>query len=165
MQPNRLTPVIVSTIVMVLASVLPFLNMLCCIGIPLGGFIGVGNLFKQTQALNIKFEMKDAFIIGALSGILAGIIVAGINLMFTLFTHVNPIDDMLKIFTDMKLTIDPGVESYMEKLSSEFNDKGFSPTLTIFQLVFNIVFYPIFGMIGASIGASIFSKRMNKPHA
>ena len=163
MQPNRLTPVIIATVIMVLVSVMPFLNMLCCIGIPLGGFIGVSNLFKQTQKLNTKFETKDGILIGVFSGILAGIIVAGVNLMFTLFTHVNPINEMLDVFSQLKLSIDPGVENYMNKLSSEYSDKGFSPTLTIFQLITNLIFYPLFGMIGAILGVSILSKRAKKP--
>ncbi len=163
MQPNRLTPVIIGAIIMIVVSVLPFLNMLCCIGIPLGGFLGVSNFFKQTQKLNTPFESKDGMLIGLFSGILAGIFVAGINLMFTLFTHINPINDMLDLFAQMKLSIDPGVENYMNKLSAEYNDRGFSPTLTIFQLITNIIFYPLFGMIGAMIGVSIFKKRINKP--
>ncbi|CAN5402746.1 hypothetical protein BH10BAC5_BH10BAC5_07730 [soil metagenome] len=163
MQPNRLAPVVISTVIMVLVSVMPFLNMLCCIGIPLGGFLGVSNFFKQTQNLNTKFEIKDGVLIGVFSGVLAGIIVAGVNLMFTLFTHVNPINEMLDLFSQMKLNIDPGVENYMQKLSAEYNDKGFSPTLTIFQLLTNLIFYPLFGMIGAVIGVSIFSKRIKRP--
>ncbi len=160
--PNRLFPIIFGTLTMTFISVFPllnFINLLCCAGIMLGGFAGVFYYNKQIQNTQIELTTKDGGIIGLLCGIVSAVLVSGINLLLTLFSDVNPITEAFAFLDKFGQEVPPEVTETMDKFSDEFNQYGFSPTLSIFSLVMNLIIYPLFGAIGAIIGVSIIKKR------
>ena len=162
---NKIKPVITGTLIMTAIAVLPVLNLInvfCCAGIMAGGFAGVYSYKKQLEPSGQFPEIKDAGMIGILSGILAAVFVTGFGLLISLFSDVNPMLDIMNSLDGMGFDMPPEMLSYIEKFSQEFNEHGFSPTITIISFVSNIILYPLFGSIGALIGVSVLNKNKTK---
>jgi len=160
--PNKLTPVILSAAIMVVLSTVPLLNLVntfCCMGIILGGFMGVTYYSKQMISNNLLLSQKDSLLIGLLSGIISAIINTGITLAVSLFSKENPMSEMMEILSQMGRQVPPEAMEIMDKLSQEFTKYGYSPTLTIITFVMNIILYPLFGMLGSFIAYQIYKKK------
>lgn len=159
-QPNRMIPIIYGTFVMTLISIFPFINFInlfFCSGIILGGIVGVFIYNKQIAGTQLKLTSKDGVMIGILCGILSGVLVSSFNFIFMLMSKHNPIDETLNLLKDFSLP--PEIVVQMNKFSDEFNNYGFSPTISIVSLLSNLIIYPLFGMIGAVIGVTIINKK------
>lgn len=164
--PNKLSPVIVSSVIMVLLSSVPFLNLIntfCCMGIILGGFIGVTFYAKQVQGMNLALTQKDSILIGLLSGIIAAIVNTGVSVAISLFSKINPMGEMMDMMSQLGTQMPPEAMQIMDKLSQEYTKYGYSPTLTIITLVMNIILFPLFGILGSFIAYQI-HKRKNLQH-
>lgn len=160
--PNKLTPVIISTAVMIVFSSVPGLNLIntfCCMGIILGGFIGVNYYSRQLIANNLLLSQKDSILIGLLSGIIAAIVNTGVSLAVSLFSKINPMAEVMEMMSTMGRQVPPEAMEIMDKLSQEFTKYGYSPTLTIITFVINIILYPLFGMLGSFIAYQIYKKK------
>jgi len=163
--PNKILPIVTGTIIMTMIATIPIINLInvfCCAGIIVGGFAGVYTYWKQLQNTGIMLTAKDGGMIGILCGILSAIFVTGFGVLISLFSDINPMLDVMKAFDDMGLQMPPEMIQYLEKFSDEFNQHGFSPTITIFSFIFNLLLYPLFGSIGALIGVSLLNKKNNQ---
>lgn len=162
--PNRLLPVVMATLVMTIlynVPVLSFINVFCCAGIILGGFAGTYFYSKEIARTNLQLENKDGVIIGVLAGIISAIIATGINLLLTMFIEQNPITEVMKIFEQVDLP--PEIFDEISKLSNEYNQYGYSPTMTIISFIMHIILFPLFGALGGMIGVSVFKKKNLMP--
>lgn len=160
--PNRITPIIYGTTVMTLIAVIPVLsliNVFCCAGIILGGFAGVYTYWKQLNNTGIILTTKDGGMIGILCGILSAVFVTGIGLLISLFSETNPMLEIMNAFEEMGFQMPPEMLMYLDRFSAEFNEHGFSPTITIFSFISNMIIYPLFGSIGAILGVSYLNKK------
>ncbi|HMS34931.1 MAG TPA: hypothetical protein PKC91_12690 [Ignavibacteria bacterium] len=160
--PNRITPIIYGTAVMTLIAVFPVLNLInvfCCAGIILGGYAGVYVYWKQLQNTGLTLTIKDGGMIGILCGILSAIFVTGFGLLLSLFSDSNPMIEIMKTFDDIGFQMPPEMSQYLDKFSEEYNEHGFSPTITIFSFISNMILYPLFGSIGAILGVSFLNKK------
>ncbi len=159
-QPNRMIPIVYGTFIMTSISVLPFINfvnLFFCSGIMLGGLAGVFIYNKQIENTQTDLNSKDGVMIGILCGILSGILVSAFNFAFMLMSKQNPVDETLSFLKDFSLP--PEIVVQMNKFSDEFNQYGFSPTISIVSLFSNLIIYPLFGMIGAVLGVTIIKKK------
>lgn len=162
--PNRITPIIYGTATMTLISILPvlsFINIFCCAGIIAGGFVGVYIYWKQLKNTSFVLTTKDGGMIGILCGILSAVFVTGFGLLISLFSNSNPMLEVMKSFDDLGFQIPQEMTLYLEKFSNEFNEHGFSPTITIFSFISNIILYPLFGSVGAILGVQFLNKKNN----
>ncbi len=163
MQPdNKLFPVIIGTFTMTFIALFPILNLLnlfCCAGIMAGGFAGVFYYSRQLVKTGQTVSSKDGGMIGILSGVLSAVIISGFGLVFSLFSNQNPMNEMINTFDSIGVDIPPTAYEFLEKFSNEFNEHGYSPTLTIFSFITNLIIYPLFGSIGAIIGVSVLKKK------
>jgi hypothetical protein len=160
--PNRITPIIYGTAVMTLIAVFPILNLInvfCCAGIILGGYAGVYVYWKQLHNTGLALTTKDGGMIGILCGILSAIFVTGFGLLLSLFSDTNPMLEIMKTFDDIGFQMPPEMSQYLDKFSNEYNEHGFSPTITIFSFISNMILYPLFGSIGAVLGVSFLNKK------
>lgn len=160
--PNRITPIIYGTAVMTLIAVFPVLNLInvfCCAGIILGGYAGVYTYWKQLQNTGQALTTKDGGMIGILCGILSAVFVTGFGLLLSLFSETNPMLEIMKTFDDIGFQMPPEMSQYLDKFSNEYNEHGFSPTITLFSFISNIILYPLFGSIGAILGVSYLNKK------
>lgn len=160
--PNKLAPVLVSSIVIIIISLFPFLNFInlaCCAGVILGGGAGTFYYISQLKKVGEVIQYKDAAAIGILSGILSALVVVIFTTLITMAMHQNPIPEIYKIFDANKIQIPPEAEQFMQKISAEYNKNGFSITLTLITLGCDIITYPLFSTIGALLAVTIFGKR------
>ncbi|MEO6696100.1 MAG: hypothetical protein ABIY50_12165 [Ignavibacteria bacterium] len=163
--PNKILPIIIGTMVMTMISAIPILNLInvfCCAGIIAGGFAGVYSYWKQLQNSGVLLTSKDGGMIGILCGILSAIFVTGFGVLISLFSDINPMLDLMKGFDEMGIQMPDQMIQYMDKFSEEFNQHGFSPSITIFSFIFNLILYPAFGSIGALLGVSLLNKKNNQ---
>lgn len=163
-QPNRLAPVIYSTATITLLAVLPFVNLLqfvCCANAILGGVIAANIYNKELANTGINIEFKDGMIMGVLSGVLSSIIVTGINIIILLFSNINPIGEVNIMLEQMNQPVTPEMNEILQYFSDEFSKYGFSPTMSIIQLIGSMVLYSAFASIGAAIAISMIRKKRN----
>lgn len=161
---NKIKPVITGALIMTAIAILPvisLINVFCCAGIMAGGFAGVYSYKKQLESLNQYPEMKDGGMIGILSGILSAVFVTGFGLLISLFSDSNPMLDIMNSLDGIGFDIPPEMLGYIEKFSREFDENGFSPSITIISFLSNIILYPLFGSIGAIIAVTILQRKKN----
>jgi hypothetical protein len=129
-------------------SYLAVINVLCCLGVILGGAIAVQ---QYTAIERTSVEAGDGALLGALAG-------AGGVIISTL------LDQALKPFQlDSQSIMQDALQTYMENMQGtdampqqalQGGDPGIGMMLV--SLVFGLVLYGVFGAIGGAIGASIF---------
>lgn len=142
--------------------VLNLINIFCCAGIAIGGFAGVYVYKKQTVKSGLSLNSKDGGMIGLLSGLLSAVIVSGFGLLISLYSQSNPVLDFLNTIHDAGISIPDDMTVYLESISNDFNQKGYSPTFILISFVSNLILFPLFGSIGALIGVSVLNKN-NSP--
>ncbi|MCD4844155.1 MAG: DUF5518 domain-containing protein [Methanosarcinales archaeon] len=123
-------PVLISGIPAGLISVIPFIHCLCCVWLILFGFLSAYLFKKDTGTL----EIEDGVISGALTGLVAFVIMMILSIIFIFF----------------KVGISPlmGEDMAMQGIMS-----GFSLLFILFTGLIQIIVFPIFGAIGGIIGA------------
>lgn len=162
--PNKMTSIIYGTLVMTMSAIVPvlnFINLICCAGIIAGGFVGVYNYWRQLQNAGLQLTSKDGGMIGILCGILSAVFVTGFTLIISLFSDTNPMLEFIKTFDELGIQTPPEMNHYIERFSNEFNEYGFSPTISIISFISNLIIYPLFGTIGAILGVSLLNKKRN----
>lgn len=160
--PNKLTPVIIGSVIMIVISLLPGLNLLnlvCCAGILAGGFGGTYYYNNQLKKTGQLIRFKDGAAIGFLSGVFSAVIIVIFSTLLAMLVKQNPIPEFFKLIDSQGITIPPEMDRFMQKISDEYSKNGFSFTLTIITFVVDIITYPIFGALGGIIAAAIFTRR------
>lgn len=160
--PNKLTPVIISTIVIIVISLTPVLNIVnifCCSGVVMGGVLGTIYYNNQLRKAESEIKFKDAFMIGLLSGILSAVIVVLISTIITLTLNQNPVPDFYRLIDEGGFQIPPQAEEFLKKVSDEYSRNGFSITLTLISLAFDLIAYPLFSVIGALLTVSVLTRK------
>jgi len=159
---NKLKAIIFGALVMTTISFVPLVNLICCMGILLGGYAAVSSYGKKQTDPDYRIKNKDGILLGLFSGLLAAVIVTGINLLLSLLSKENPFTDMMPQIEKYINTIPPELKNQFQKLTDEFDKFGFSPTLTIITLISNLIIYPLFGAIGGLFGVILNKKNKNK---
>lgn len=161
-QTNKLLPVLLGAFVITFISVFPLLNLInivCCAGIMVGGFVGVHLYNKECLKYNQELTNKDSVFIGLLSGIFSAVLVSVFTVLTTMFAEVNPIQEVVDMMQQFGFPTTPETDQILNSLSDEFDKHGFSPTLSVITFVLNLIIYPLFAMLGALISYSIIKKR------
>lgn len=164
MQPSKFTPVIVSTVVIVVISLFPFLNfinLLCCAGVIFGGAAGTAYYHNQLSKTGGMIQYKDGVAIGVLSGIISALIVVIGTTLMTMIVNQNPIPEIINFIDSHGMQIPPEADKFLQKISEEYVKNGFSITLTLISLVFDLISYPIFSAIGGMLTVAVYTKRRN----
>jgi len=160
--PNKLAPVLISSIIIIIISLFPFLNfvnMLCCAGVIFGGAAGTFFYINQLKKIGEFVQYKDGAAIGILSGIVSALVVVIFTTLLTMIIHQNPIPEIFSIFDKQGIILPPEAEKFMQKISGEYSKNGFSITLTLMTLAADIISYPLFSAIGGMLAVTVFGKR------
>ncbi len=163
-QPNKLSAVLLSSVIIIIISVVPLLNFInlgCCAGVIFGGAAGTFFYNKQLKSAGEIIHYKDGAAIGILSGIVSALIVVIFTTLLSMIVNQNPIPEMYKIFDQYGYNLPPDASRFLEKISDEYAKKGFSITLTLISLAVDLVTYPLFSALGGLLAAGILSKREN----
>ncbi len=131
-------------------SYLQFINVVCCLGVIIGGAIAVQ---QYTSVERTAIESGDGALLGAMAGA-AGVIVSAI------------LDQVLKPFRlDSQSVVQDSLQRYLENMEGQSaipeaalqGGEG-SIGMIVVSLVFGMVLYAVFGAIGGAIGAAIFGE-------
>ncbi len=157
-QPSKFTPVIISSVVIIVISLFPFLNfvnLLCCAGVIFGGTAGTAYYNNRLKKVGGQIQYKDGVAIGILSGIISALIVVIGTTLMTILVSQNPIPEVYKMLDMQGITIPPEIDKYLQKISDEYSKQGFSITLTLVTLIVDIITYPVFSAVGGMLAVAI----------
>ncbi len=156
MTPRQQSILVGAVVIGILStSYLSFINVICCLGVIIGGVVATQQYTTRASAAGKSPALTAAD--GAVLGSLAGVGGAVLGPLFD--RALRPLGlDSQTISRDM-------VEQWMQGMEGQ---QGMSPEMMqqlqgegsmmmfIGGLLFNIVLYAIFGAIGGAIGASLF---------
>jgi len=131
-------------------SYLQFINVLCCLGVLIGGAVAVQ---QYTSIEGTAIESGDGALLGAMAGA-GGVIVSAI------------LDQVLKPFRlDSQSIVQDSLQRYLENMQGQnpvpeaaLQGGEGSVGMIVVSLVFGMVLYAVFGAIGGAIGAAIFGE-------
>jgi hypothetical protein len=161
-QPNKLSAVLMSSVIIIIISIFPFLNfinIICCAGVIFGGAAGTFFYNNQLKKTGEVIHYKDGAAIGILSGIISALIIVIFTTLLGMIVNQNPIPEMYKIFDQYGVTIPPNADRFMQKISEEYSKHGFSITLTLLSLGIDLISYPLFSALGGLLAVTIFSRK------
>lgn len=145
-QQSILTGAVVTGILS--TSYLFFINVLCCLGVILGGVVATQQYTARTQG---PVESGDGAVLGALAGAGGAVLQPMLNWALRPF-GLGMRDITLRWAESMQGQ--PGMSP--EMMQSMQSSPGMGAIL--FNLVVGVVVYAIFGAIGGAIGAAIFGE-------
>jgi uncharacterized membrane protein len=162
MYPSKFTPVIISSVITIILSLTPFLNLIniiCCSSALIGVFAGTFYYNNQLKRTGQFIQYKDGAAIGILSGIISAIVIVMLTTLLSMIVKQNPVPEIMNLFNQRGITFPPEVDQYLQKISDEYAKQGFSITLTIMSFIADIIFYPLFGAVSGLLSVSIFSRK------
>jgi len=165
-QPSKFAPVLISSVIMLILSLFPILNLInliCCAGIILGGAAGTYYYSKQLEKTGLIVQSKDGMMIGLLSGIIAAILYVIFSTLIVMLSKQNPVEMLYKLTDQYGFQIPPESEKILKQVYDEYNKNGFSFLIIGAELLTRIVSNCIFGPLGGIIAASLINKRRNAP--
>ena len=161
-QPSKFTPVIISSVFMVVISLFPFLNfinLLCCAGIVIGGAAGTFFYANALRAAGQLIQFKDGAMIGLLSGFISAVIVVFLSTIMAMLVNQNPVPELYRMLDSGGFQIPEQMEKILQSVSDEYAKNGYSLTLTLVSLAMYGLTYPLFGAIGGLLTVSFYNKR------
>lgn len=163
-QPSKFTPVLISSVVMLIMSLFPFINLInlfCCAGIILGGAAGTFYYAKQLEKTGQLIQNKDGIMIGLLSGIISAILYVICSTLIIMISKQNPVELVYKMTQEYGFNIPPESEKMLQKVFDEYQRNGFSFIMIGVEMFSRIVSHCIFGPLGGVLAAGLFLKRRN----
>ena len=163
-QPSKFTPIIISTAIICIISLFPFLNLInifCCAGVLVGVFAGCAYYNTKLKQAESVIQYKDGAAIGLLSGLVSALIIVAVTTLLSMISNQNPVPEIFKMIDSQGIKLPPEIEQFLQKISEEYRKNGFSVTLTIITLVTDLMVYPMFGVIGGLLSVIILGRRKN----
>lgn len=163
-QPSQITPVVIATVIMVVLSLFPVLNivnLICCAGIIFGGAAGTFYYARQLDKIGMPIRNKDGVMIGLLAGIISAIIYVIFSTLIIMLTKQNPVELIYKLTDQYGFHFPPESERILKNVFEEYHQKGFSYLVIGIELFTRITTHCIFGPLGGLLAASIINKRRN----
>jgi hypothetical protein len=132
-------------------SIIPIIsccNIFCCFWVILGGALSAFLLSKKE-----KVELKDGAVVGALSGLIGGVVATLIYIIYDLI--------LKSIFANM------GFNTNSDGLNNLPGMEGFGPLLLAGVYIFTLILYTvtgvIFGAVGGIIAVKLLEKKSSEP--
>ena len=162
-KPDKYMPALYGGIIMGVLSgtpILSFVNVLCCAGILLGGFIAVYFYKKQLTSEMDPLTNSDALKLGASAGLWGAIlsIILG-GLFFLLFGNITG-EMVLRMLESSGALANMAPEA-RDQMENSMAQGG----LSLGNIIGSFIICPLFGLLGGLIGYAVFRKRegKNKP--
>ena len=161
-KPDRLMPALYGGLVIAGISAIPGLNLInvcCCAGILLGGFLAVF-FYKQELTPGMDpLTSNDCVRLGAFAGVIAAVAGTVISVLVMLVFGNIAIEMMMKIVHRMNVELPANVEQMIDQGMEE------KPSFfgMMFSLFFNLIIDGIFSTIGGLIGWSVFKPKPQFP--
>ena len=162
MPPSKFTPIIISSVITITLSLMPFvnfINFICCGSVLIGVFAGTAYYNNQLKRTGESVRFKDGAAIGVLSGIISAILIVMLTTFLSMLIKQNPVPEMFNLLDQRGIKVPVEVEQFLQKISAEYQKNGFSITMTLMSLAADIIFYPLFGALGGILSVSILSRK------
>lgn len=131
-------------------SYLGLINMICCLGVIIGGVVAAQQFTSRTGA---SVSAGDGAVLGALAGVGGAVLAAFLDLL------LRPVGlDSQSINQGMMQNMMEGMEGVQGQEGIMQGFQGGGAMMFVVGLVFSVVLYAIFGAIGGAIGAAIFGQ-------
>lgn len=134
-------------------SYLGILNMLCCLGVMIGGAVGVWHFTSEHRTTLASGEGAQ---LGAASGLVGLLLSLVLNFLFMkvgLGAEQAVSGLMQSGFSDMMT--EEQIEMMREQLEAARN-RSFFESVVNFGTIVNLFVFPLFGAVGGAAGASLF---------
>jgi hypothetical protein len=162
-KPDRLIPALYGGLVIAGISAIPGLNLInvcCCAGILLGGFLAVF-FYKQELTPDMDpLTSNDCVRLGALTGVIAAVAGTAVSVLVMLVFGNIAIEMMMKIVHRMNVELPANVEQMINQGMAE----RMSFLGMVFSLFLNLVIDVLFATLGGLIGWSVFKPKPQYPH-
>jgi hypothetical protein len=161
-KPSKLVPVLIGGAAIAAVSALPvisMLNILCCSGVMIGAVLGVW-FYKKNFPASIPFSVGDGAIIGTLSGMVGGALLAVISsLTLGIFSaeFQNRIETEIERALQQSSFQDPATADQVRELLTQLAASPF--ILFLVLLIALMIIFTLFGLFGGLIGGGIFKTR------
>lgn len=154
-KPDRLIPALYGGLIIAGISAIPGLNLInvcCCAGILLGGFLAVF-FYKQELTPDMDpLTSNDCVRLGVLAGVIAAIAGTAISTLVVLVFGNIAVESMMGIIRKLNVEL----PSNLEQLIEDGMKEKISMVGTMFSLVLSLFVDVIFATLGALIGWSAY---------
>ncbi len=161
-KPDRLMPALYGGLIIAGISAIPGLNLInvcCCAGILLGGFLAV---FFKKQARPPDMDphtTHDCVRLGTLTGVIAAVAGTVISVVVMLVFGNIAIEMMMRIIHRMNVEL----PSNVEEMINQGMEEKISFLGMVFSLFLNLIIDVIFSILGSLIGWSVFKPKPQYP--
>jgi hypothetical protein len=145
---NKLKPAIIGGVVLGILSVIPILNVCCCLWAILGGLIAAKLYINQSPT---PVSAGDGAIVGAIAGLVGAIVVLVIGIPVSIATSGM----MQGFFLSMMQNLDPA-QAEMFRTQFAAGSTAAGSIVNGFILAVSVF---IFSIIGGLLGVPLFEKR------
>ncbi|HTR82693.1 MAG TPA: hypothetical protein VMM58_13780 [Bacteroidota bacterium] len=161
-KPDRFIPALYGGLIIAGISAIPGLNLInvcCCAGILLGGFLAVFFYNQEMTAEMDPLTSNDCVRLGALAGVIAAVAGTVISMLVMLVFGNIAIEMMMRIIHRMNIELPPNID--------EMINQGMEEKISFFGMVFslflNLIIDIIFSTLGGLIGWSVFKPKPQYP--
>jgi hypothetical protein len=161
-KPDRLMPALYGGLIIAGISAIPGLNLInvcCCAGILLGGFLAVF-FYKQEMTPEMDpLTSNDCVRLGAFAGVIAAVAGTMISMVVMLVFGNIALDMMMRIVHRMSIELPANVEEMIQQgMEEKISFLGM-----VFSLFLNLVIDVLFSTLGGLIGWSVFKPKPQFP--
>jgi hypothetical protein len=153
--PDFLRPALIAGGVLGVLSSIPLVNLgncICCMWVLGGGGLGAWLLGRKYPGGPGSLTFGDGAFVGALSGLLGGVLTTIIGIPFRMLTATSRAE-----LEEMLLDIAPDIDPEFLEIFLQFAD--FTPISMVVTLLMNVVMFSLFAMIGGILLVAIMGRK------
>lgn len=155
-KPSKLVPALVGGVVLAALSIIPLINLGCCLWGIAGGAVAAYMLVRRSPVQRVT--TGDGALAGTLAGLLGSLIYLVVNIPILLASWVGIIDKMKE---QAKAQPDPQAQAMMNQIAGFMEENRVLAALLLW-LIFALVAVGL-ATLGGIIGVAIFEKRKGSP--
>ncbi|MDX2127946.1 MAG: hypothetical protein SFU91_02785 [Chloroherpetonaceae bacterium] len=156
-EPDNFNSILIGGGLIVFFGLVPYLSFvnMCCLGLIAGGTLSV---WHYTNAFSLTLSSGEGFKLGALTGILGGLVLYVLQMLcLVLFDYQPGTEEMGMIMKSFMKGNPEALEAYEQGIQdSKLN--AFSVKNIAIGVLSTVIIYPLFVGLGGTIGAALFKK-------